>query len=243
VSIRNLKVKKIKIVKAVIVGILIIVLVSSFIYVINLKEILGIGFYRASKDFKEDLSEGWGGIELQIYATQVRYSTHDYGIRITLYASENVDILGFDYLNYTISTQSSVKHILLQNYTIPTNIAITVDDRTNLDGGDVLRCFGFADVSYNVSGSIEMIRIYFDLGILISVSGISLNYLWDNALIWIHVIYFSLICLLTVLFFRYLRSIKFDLWYSEELKKHDDIFLKHLDEMHLEENPKNTDNK
>lgn len=215
--------------KIIIISIILVLYLFSFVIVYNLKEILGIGYYFGEKNFNMNLSSGSGGVNVKLNVVQDRYQRHDYTVKITPISSDNVNIVGISYLNCLIGTQSSSKYYVHSNYTIPLNY-YRFSSETILILNDNFSCQGFADIIFTVNSVNETERFYYSVGIIITLGGDWIEYVWGNLYIWILVIYFVLISVPASFLYTNVKKYRFEKWYKKDLKQRDEIFLKHLDE-------------
>lgn len=213
--------------------IILVLYILGFVLVFNYRQLLGIGYYHNEKNFTTTFSEGTGGINLKIHALHITYNEHDYDMEITTFSTPDSYLEGITYLDYIIST-SVIKKVLTMNYSIPIisySIGITPKLQTNLYQNDNLTCKGFADMIFKVDDINEIKRISFDIGIIITFDGTALNYEWGIASIWVNVIYLSCATIPLTFLYRSIKKQKFLKWYSEDLRKRDELFNKKLGEI------------
>jgi len=217
-------------IKIVIYAIILVVYLWSFVLVFNYKQVFGIGYYRDEKTFSTAYSGGTGGINLEIYATHISATDHNYGIKITAFSSPDSDLEGISYLDYRLAT-SNPKWILSENYSVPiTTYSYGYDPPklTRLLQHDNLTCKGFADIIFKVNDINEMHRVSFEIGIIIKMSGEAINYDLENLSTWVNVIYLSCTAIPLTFLIRSIRSFRFLKWYTEEMRESDKIFRREI---------------
>jgi len=217
-------------IKIVIYAVILVAYIWGFVVVFNYKQIFGIGYYRDEKTFSTTHSGGTGGVNLEIYATHIGATDHQYGIKITAFSNPDSDLEGISYLDYRIAT-SNPKWILTENYSVPiTTYSYGYDPPkvAQFLQYDNLTCKGFADIIFKVNDIDEMHRISFEIGIIIKMDGEAINYELENALTWVNVIYLSCTAIPLTFLFRSIRSYRFLKWYTEEMREADEIFRREL---------------
>ena len=216
---------KVKLKIAIYTGILVLYLLG-FAAIFNYKTIFGIGYYPAEKNYSTTYSGGSGGLNIKMFARQISYDDHKYGLEITAFPATDSDSVGITYLDFRLATDTVTKKHLSTNYSIPVptySIGYETTARTRLFQRDNLTCIGFADVIFIVNDVEEIHRVYFDIGIVIQLDGEAIEY--DKiALTWINVIYISCTAIPLVFLYRSYKNLRFMKWYSEEIRERDELF-------------------
>lgn len=199
----------------------------GFAIILNLKSVLGIGRYDIKRDFTIDLDGNNAGLTVEIDVKHFSESYHDYALTITAFSTGDIYVEGISYLFYKLFTSSSTKQLVDMNYSTPIN-PYSISQRTRLYQNDNLTCEGFTDVIFNVNSVNEIHRIYINLGLIIELDGELINYEWGNIATWINVIYLTLTVIPLTLFLRSVKRLKFERWYTEEMKERDEKFFEIL---------------
>ncbi|TFG21909.1 MAG: hypothetical protein EU532_14800 [Promethearchaeota archaeon] len=218
----NKRIYKIFLLTVILVGYLL-----GAIAIFNLKTILGIGYYEGTKEFTTPVNDGSGGLEVNMYVQHRSYLYHDFGYTITALSRGDVEVVGISYGNYRLRTGGALQQIVDSNFTTPRK-SISYEDFSVIQAEENYTITGYIDVIFSINSINETHRIAIDLGIIVELNGDQINYEWGNFSIWLNVIYLSFTAIPLFLLYRNIKMLKFEKWYSEELKDRDQNFFKIL---------------
>ncbi len=209
--------------------ILLIALIGFIPIVLNIKSLLGIGYFSFGKNYISEYPEGTVGINVKITIRHLEGNRCRGSILVRPISSGNIDIYGITQIQYVIKKNNHYNSVENTNVNSATQIwsrlfYISVREYDNIS------CTGTTEIRYGVNGLEQTAAYNFDISYIIPISVSSISYLWDMPLIWLNFLYF--IFLFVVIFFlvRQYRHIKFIYRYSEEMKERDEIFFKAISE-------------
>ena len=222
-----MKARKKRILKVVLYSIILISYALGFLVIFNIKGVLGIGYYSEERNYTINVDEGSYGIHVDIWARHRSQYEHNFGYSISAFSAGDIELVGITNLFYQVMTSFATKRFGDLNFSTPRG-SYSYDGITLLYYGDNLTFSGYADITIKVNNLNEMHRIAFDIGIFIALDGVVLNYEWGNLSTWLNVIYLSFTFIPATLLYRSIKKIRFDRWYSEEIKVRDNVFFENL---------------
>ena len=108
----------------------------------------------------------------------------------------------------------------INNYKIYLTTSLSKDDNVTLKGS--------AYISFEISGIPHTDMINYTVSDLILFSVVEIYNNWEVLLIWVEVLYVIFIIILGFAAYRIYKKIKFNLWYTEEMRKKDEEFFEVL---------------
>ena len=201
--------------------------IMGFGIIFNLKDVLGIGHYNLDKNILVDSGGIQGGLNVKINAHSTDGLYHDYSLTITSFSTGDTDLEGISYLYVRFETPTGLLLLIGNNYSPP--IHSYFDDGTaKLYANSNLTCKGYGDVIFKVDGVNETVRIFIDVGVIIVLDGDLIGYEWGNIAIILNVIYLTFTVVPLTFLYRNIKRLKFEKWYSPEIKERDEKFFKIL---------------
>jgi hypothetical protein len=222
-----LKAKTKRILKVVIWSFILLGYILGFGIIFNLRDVLGIGYYNQDKSILVDSGEIHGGLNVKIHAHSTYDYYHDYSLTLTPFSTGDTDLEGISYLYFRFETLTGLLLLIDNNYSPPLHTYFA-DGEAKLYANSNLTCKGYGDVIFKVDGVNETVRIFIDVGVIITLDGDLIGYEWGNISILLNVIYLSFTVVPITFLFRNMKRLKFEKWYSPEIKERDEKFFKIL---------------
>ncbi len=207
--------------------ILLIALIAFIPIILNIKFLLGIGYYNFDRNYVSDYPEGSVGINVKISIKHLEGDQCRGSILVKTISSGNIHVYGITQIEYSIkvnNSYSSTENEIVNPATQVWSRVFFVSVRKN----DKVSVTGIAEVKYSVSGSEQTVAYNFDLSITIPISVAHIYYYWDMPLMWLVILNFTILIVVGYFFARKLNYIRHIYTYPEELKKKDEDFFKFI---------------
>jgi len=211
------------------ITILLIALIAFIPILLNIKFLLGIGYYNFDRNYVSDYPEGSVGINIKISITHSKQGSSQCrgSILLKTFSSGNIQVYGITQIKYSIRTNNSYYSVVDEIVNPATQIwskkfIIVVLKNDNVS------CTGTAEVKYSISGSEQTVSYNFDMGYIIPINVALIYYDWDMPLIWLNILYFTILIVVGYYFVGKLKYIRHIYTYPEEEKKKDEDFFKYL---------------
>ena len=208
------------------ITILLIALIAFIPILLNIKFLLGIGYYNFDRNYVSDYPEGSVGINIKISITHSKQGSSQCrgSILLKIFSSGNIQVYGITQIKYSIRTNNSYYSVVDEIVNPATQIwskkfIIVVLKNDNVS------CTGSAEVKYSISGSEQTVAYNFDMGYIIPINVALIYYDWDMPLIWLNFLYFTILIVVGYFFVRQLKYIRHIYTYPEEEKRRTRIFL------------------
>ena len=211
------------------ITILLIALIAFIPILLNIKFLLGIGYFRFDRNYVSDYPEGNIGINIKISITHSKQGSSQCrgSILVKTISSGNIQVYGITQIEYSIKVNN--RHSSTENEIV--NPAIQVWSRVFLISvrkNDEVSCTGTAEVKYSVSGSEQTVAYNFDLSYIFPINVSHIYYYWDWPLMWLFILNFTILIVVGYFFVRKLNYIRHIYTYPEEMKKRDEDLFKFI---------------
>lgn len=222
-----MKAKTKRILKITVCAVILLAYILGFGIIFNLKDVLGIGHYNLDKNILVNSGDIQGGLNVKIHAQHTREFYHYYYLSITPFSSGDTDLEGISYLYLRFETWAGLLLFLDNNYSTPLH-SYFAEGTSKFYVRSNLTCKGFSNVIFSKEGVNETAMISIDLGVIIKLDGQYLGYEWGNIALILNTIYLSFTVVPLTFLYRNIKRLKFEKWYSPELKERDDKFFQIL---------------
>ena len=195
--------------------------------IFNLRVYLGIGYYSVEDNFVNVYPEGTVGINVRLSINHQEGSQY-HGIgTISTISSGNIEGVGISNLTYSINVNSGLLRYGNENWD-PSINNYKIEFTTSLSKDDNVTLKGSAYISFEISGIPQTDMINYAVSDLILFSVVEIYNNWEVLLIWVEVFYVIFIIILGFAAYRIYKRIRFNLWYTEDMKKKDEEFFEIL---------------
>ena len=207
--------------------IFLIALIAFIPVLFNYKQILGIGYFNFKKNFISDYPEGSVGIEININLDYWQDTRCRGVVKVQTISSGNVQVHGVTHIQYEIGVDDRSNFIneivdpAAQSWSNSFIIDVFEDDN--------MTCTGIAEVNFSIGGLDQISVLNFDMDYVIPMNVGDIFYVYDLPFIWISFFYFVFLFVVVHFVLKKYRYIKFEYYYTEDMKKRDKKFFKYIE--------------
>lgn len=195
----------------------------------NLSELLGIGNYKDSKDYSDNLGVGTGGINTNFILSLTGWDRYRGTVIFNVISSGSVEEIGITNIDYNIYKGSLIMAHYDNSFSVP-RLSFENAHTLNLDKNDEVICQGNVVIEFLVGGIAQQTAQSFELPIIITISSAEIDYTWNITKIWLQIFDYIVIFALALLLIKVISSIKFEKQYTPEMRKDDEEFFERIKE-------------
>jgi hypothetical protein len=137
--------------------------------VFNFDEFFSIGYFGIEKDYRTTYGDGYGEVNMALEMERVRDETYSYRVSLRFSSGGNVEVVGLEHLNYTITLAESSLTSLLQDFDPPT-IQYSRTSTARIDPNNLMVWRGIAEVQYISESVVQNETTQFILRLRMSMS-------------------------------------------------------------------------
>lgn len=207
--------------------IIIILLISSFIYITRLKEMYRTATFIKRENFNVSYSEGIGGINVELILSHDWDDTFYLSLRFSTRITGDVEAVGFSSVNYDVFTNDNYLVERQANWVVP---ELYYNDLflVNLVRNDEIVCIGVVNVSFLIASIVQNEIIEFEINYVMPVSFSGIYYDLEYPLYLLQFVLIILIGVSSLILIKIIRSIIIDVRITDEAKQKDDKFYSYV---------------
>ncbi|MFX1357997.1 MAG: hypothetical protein ACFFA8_12035 [Promethearchaeota archaeon] len=207
--------------------IIIILLISSFIYVTHIKEMYRTGTFFKREYYDVSYSDGNGGITAELILNHNWYDSFYVYLRFTTTSNGDVESVGINSVNYSVFLNDDDYFEREDNLLAP-ELSYEYLFFAELVKKDEISCIGFVNVSFLVESVVQNEIIDFEINYIMPVSFSGIYYELDFPLYLLQFLLIILIAVSSLIIIKIIRSIILDRRITDKSQEKDEKFYSYV---------------